>query len=134
MTSRTRIAAEGVDSGAARHERVEARLRSRRVREHDPTPADYAQHVSDAVRGRSRHVRRCYEQTLRTEPDAEGRLLVQFTIGESGRVSSARATSEIGDRFESCVARRVRGWSFDAPPGGELRFSKTFILESAEDA
>jgi TonB family protein len=72
-------------------------------------------------------IRSCYERALRNNPTLSGRLEVRFTIGTSGRVTSASssglsAAPEVG----SCVVSRVRGLVFPTPEGGSVDFSFPF--------
>jgi hypothetical protein len=86
-----------------------------------------ASRVAVLIRGQMGGIRSCYERALRNNPTLSGRLEVRFTIGTSGRVTSASsnglgAAPEVG----SCVVSRVRGLVFPTPEGGSVDFSFPF--------
>jgi outer membrane biosynthesis protein TonB len=86
-----------------------------------------ASRVAGLIRGQMGGIRSCYERALRNNPTLSGRLEVRFTIGTSGRVTSASssglsAAPEVG----SCVVSRVRGLVFPTPEGGSVDFSFPF--------
>lgn len=62
---------------------------------------------------------RCYEETLRAHPEAQGRVLVEFVLDGEGRVRSAQATEapSVLASVASCVVEAVRGVTFAVPPG-----------------
>jgi len=85
--------------------------------------------VASIIRGQIGGIRSCYERALRNNPTLSGRLEVRFTIGSTGRVSSASssglaAAPEVG----TCVAQRIRGLVFPAPTGGSVDFSFPFTF------
>lgn len=85
--------------------------------------------VAAIIRGQLGGIRSCYERALRNNPTLSGRLEVHFTIGSSGRVTSANgaglpAAPEVG----TCVASRIRGLVFPAPEGGSVEFSFPFTF------
>jgi TonB family protein len=65
-------------------------------------------------------VRHCSDQGLVRDPDLEGRVAVQFTIGPTGRVPVAVVKeSSLGDpHVGTCIAKAVKRWSFPEPAGG----------------
>ena len=112
--------------------RVEPRIRTRPLEPSRPLPSEYQAYLSDAIRSRTRHLEDCYAQTLRSNPSAGGRVVLQIAIGTNGRVSEIRLThNEIGEQFEGCVELRVRRWRFE-PPDETLRVSKAYSLEPGQ--
>ncbi len=85
--------------------------------------------VASIIRGQIGGIRSCYERALRNNPTLSGRLEVRFTIGTSGRVTSA-SSSGLGAAPEvgTCVAQRIRGLVFPAPTGGSVDFSFPFTF------
>jgi TonB family protein len=75
--------------------------------------------IRRVVRRNLPQVRACYEQTLVSRPDLEGRVSVQFIISPSGAVQSAAVagSSVANTTMESCVAQAVRRWPFPATAG-----------------
>jgi outer membrane biosynthesis protein TonB len=86
-----------------------------------------ANRVAAVLRRELGGIRSCYERALRNNPTLSGRLDLRFTIGTSGRVTSA-STSGLGSAPEvgQCVVGRVRGLVFPAPEGGSVDFSFPF--------
>lgn len=87
-----------------------------------------------------RHIRRnipairfCYERQLSRRPDLQGRVQVQFVIGQNGSVASARVvSSSMGEpSVEQCVARAVQRITFPSPDGGVVIVTYPFMFQSA---
>ncbi len=70
----------------------------------------------------SRHyskLRRCYLNRLQTRPGLQGRIVVHFVIGSSGRVERVSSFDSIGDgALKRCVENRFRMMRFDKPKRG----------------
>ncbi len=62
----------------------------------------------------------CYESELNKHPDLAGRVVVAFVISPSGAVMSAQVSDSSlrNAEVESCLARKVKTWSFPSPDGG----------------
>lgn len=87
--------------------------------------------VVRGIRGRLRRIQNCYEHELLANPTLAGRVVVQFTIPESGRVGSARASQNTtgSDAVGRCVESAIRGMRFTpGPEGGSVDFSYPFIF------
>lgn len=85
--------------------------------------------VAAVFRRREGDVRRCYERGLARDPGLGGRLVVQLTIGDGGRVDDVTLrTNELGDDVGTCVVGALRRWRFDAPQGGTVAVQKAYIL------
>lgn len=76
--------------------------------------------IRRVVRRHRNEVRFCYEQGLQRRPDLEGRVTTRFMIGPSGAVSAVSIpSSDLRDQsVESCIASKVRTWSFPRGDGG----------------
>ena len=131
--SRTRERAENVESSDER-ERVRVQANIRQSRSQTAGSGHLDRDTLDAeLRRRVRDIRRCYERVLPEEPDLGGRVVLQFSIDQGGRVSDVRLVeNEVGDRVGDCIESRVRRWRFDAPDGGTVTVRKTYILEPAD--
>ena len=82
------------------------------------------------LRRKRSDIERCYERALASDPELSGRILVEFTIGTDGRVSSASLRENtVGSSVGSCVEGRVRRWRFDPPEGGSATVRVPYILE-----
>lgn len=69
-------------------------------------------------------IRRCYERELRFKKSLSGRLMVNFIIGEQGRVTSAsidKSQSTLNNEgVESCLANEIKTFKFPDPPAGSI--------------
>ncbi len=76
-------------------------------------------------------IRACYNQALASDPEAKGRVVLDFTIGEQGRVTrSVVASSDMADAWTpECMRAATMGWLFPKPDGGEVVVSYPFVLE-----
>jgi len=86
------------------------------------------------VRAHLPEVRYCYNQALARDPQAKGRVAVQFMIGGAGQVTSAAAIdSEVRDpALPACVAQAVRRWKFPRAEGsGSTVVTYPFVFAPA---
>jgi TonB family protein len=82
------------------------------------------------LRRKRADIERCYERALAGDPELAGRILIEFTIGSDGRVSSASLReNSVGSAVGSCIEGRVRRWRFDPPEGGNATVRVPYILE-----
>ncbi len=73
----------------------------------------------------------CYEKGLQVQPKLAGRVGINFVIGCSGRVSSARISQSSlkSSSVESCIVNRLKSWGFPKPYGGvNVKVSYPFVL------
>lgn len=76
-------------------------------------------------------VRFCYEQGLQSDPNLNGRVAVDFTIGGNGMVKVASvANSSLNSKtIEDCIMMRLKSWKFPLPQGGvDVKVSYPFVL------
>lgn len=89
--------------------------------------------LRSVLRRRQSDIQRCYERGLAQDPSLRGRVMVQFTVGEGGRVTDARLQENtVGDAVGSCIVGRVRRWRFDEPEGGNATVRVPYILEPGD--
>ncbi len=76
--------------------------------------------VGKVIHAHLNEVRYCYESAMLRNPDVEGKLIVNFTIGGSGYVkTSAVKNSTLADaQLDDCILRRLGKWEFPKPKGG----------------
>ncbi|HET6582163.1 MAG TPA: AgmX/PglI C-terminal domain-containing protein, partial [Nannocystaceae bacterium] len=89
--------------------------------------------VRRIVRAHLDEVRYCYHLGLVRDPKLRGRIVIQFTIGPTGKVAAAVVQSTtLSDRaVAQCAARAVRRWRFPKPAGGgNVIVSHPFVLQS----
>lgn len=86
--------------------------------------------VAKVFRRRQGAIRTCYERALKVNPNVEGKITVQFTIGPAGRITSIDVTSNTTSdgSIGKCIVDKVKGWRFDPPENGSVTFSYPFIL------
>ncbi|HLT37358.1 MAG TPA: DUF2330 domain-containing protein [Enhygromyxa sp.] len=74
------------------------------------------------VRAHLDEVRSCYDAGLVANASLAGRMVVEFTIGGEGKVSSATVgESTLADpSVEQCVAKAVERWTYPKPRGGDV--------------
>lgn len=82
----------------------------------DLSRSDY-QHVVKQHQGQVQH---CYEKALRTNPELEGRLVLELRISAEGEVTAAAIVDDDPDdpELRECVKAVARKWKFPAVPGG----------------
>lgn len=88
--------------------------------------------IRRTIRQHIKEVRFCYEQTLISKPDVQGRIAVRFIIGPTGAVQRAVvASSDLANvALEQCVTSAVARWSFPQPEGsGIVSVTYPFVLE-----
>lgn len=61
-------------------------------------------------------IRTCYEATLKTQPDAAGKMVVKFSVAADGNVTAASATG-LDESLCTCVADVFRAMKFPQGPG-----------------
>ncbi|MEZ4401380.1 MAG: hypothetical protein R3B06_15250 [Kofleriaceae bacterium] len=59
-------------------------------------------------------LKRCHKELLKTDPTARGKVKLAFTVNESGRTVSPRA-SGIADSLDKCIEGQMGNWRFDIP-------------------
>ncbi|MCR9165340.1 MAG: TonB family protein [Nannocystaceae bacterium] len=92
-----------------------------RVRQSKPTvkgslPKDTIRRI---VRLHISEVRHCYNNALSKEPDLEGKIMLSFVIGTSGRVASAKVKSNTlgNEDVGECLVKVAKRWTFPEPAG-----------------
>jgi len=89
--------------------------------------------VGEVIHRHMKEVRYCYETAMIRQPDLEGKLIVQFTIGNQGSVRSTGVkTSTLPDaRLDECILARLAGWKFPHPKGGiDVAVTYPFIFKT----
>jgi hypothetical protein len=93
---------------------------------------------ADAVLGRiqsvyMRGLQRCYKDLLKSDPTARGKVGLEFTVNESGRVVDAAAKTDYSD-LSSCIKGQMKSWTFPPPKDSdkeatEASFAITLALQ-----
>ena len=89
--------------------------------------------IARVVRGRIRAVKSCYERELKKDPTLKGKIVMQFTIGEMGRVTSSKVASSTmpSPAVGRCILGRIRRWRFPKPTGGSVTVSYPFVFTAS---
>lgn len=87
--------------------------------------------VARVLRGNLGGIRSCYERAARTNPTLAGRLVVHFTVGESGRAINASVRG-VDPELDACVERAVGRLVFPAPACGAAEFEYPVTVGPAE--
>lgn len=76
--------------------------------------------IAQTIQSYLGQIRYCYERQLSAQPDLYGKVIINFTIGGSGKVSTQRISSTTlkNSLVEGCILRRISGWKFPIPEGG----------------
>jgi TonB family protein len=85
------------------------------------------------VRKYRRDIKNCYQRELLKNPAVQGRIKLRFTIGEKGRVLSARVAQSTlrNKRVEQCFVSKVKRWVFPEPQGaGVVHVAIPFTLST----
>ncbi|HEX4923805.1 MAG TPA: AgmX/PglI C-terminal domain-containing protein [Bdellovibrionales bacterium] len=69
-----------------------------------------------------RQIKDCYERGLNRDPSLHGKVVLEWEIGDRGRVLSAKVkTSTLGSPVvENCMVQRLKTWIFPEPPGDQV--------------
>jgi hypothetical protein len=80
------------------------------------------------IRAHVNEVRYCYERSLQTRPELNGRVLSRFTVEPTGFVSASTvAASTVPDvAVGQCVATAIRRWQFPSCTG-EINYPFVFV-------
>lgn len=94
--------------------------------------------IQEGILERLGEIRECYEAWLGRNPNLEGKLVVDFTIGQDeeeedlGVVTAIDIADSTVDHvwMEGCVASVMQDVEFPAPEGGEVQVSYPFYFSS----
>ena len=84
------------------------------------------------VRAHIGEIRHCYNEGLQRDPKLAGKVIVEFTIAATGKVSHSEvATSTVpDDAVGTCIAAAAGRWLFPKPEGGApVQVTYPFVLE-----
>jgi outer membrane biosynthesis protein TonB len=88
--------------------------------------------VARKIRARRRAFQACYERQLKRNPSLKGKIVLEVTVGENGRVSDIFvADNDLNNAVANCIKGKMRSIRFPKPDGGEATFSYPFIFASS---
>lgn len=84
--------------------------------------------VPRKIRGQRKAIHDCYRQTLRLFKNVRGYVDIEFAVGASGRVTSARASRNTtrSKTLGSCISGVFLSTVFPKPPGGPVTLRYPF--------
>lgn len=73
----------------------------------------------------------CYERRLKVDPTLEGRIEVQWSVGDGVVVDKPTVTANSTNDAElaDCVVKRIGRWTFPADVEGEMSYPFLFQLK-----
>ncbi|MSQ84194.1 MAG: AgmX/PglI C-terminal domain-containing protein [Myxococcales bacterium] len=87
--------------------------------------------VSRASRGKSGAIQRCYDTELRSNPSAEGKVTVLFSVGTEGSVFEARATNA-SSGLSACIEAVFTSIRGLPRLSQAAQFSQTYLFSKAK--
>jgi outer membrane biosynthesis protein TonB len=75
--------------------------------------------INQVVRSHMKEIRSCYREAKKQDPHLEGKLVLNWTIGENGKVIQAHIgqSSIVVPDLETCTLTKLQSWTFPAPMG-----------------
>jgi outer membrane biosynthesis protein TonB len=118
-----------VDTGSKQATKVVARVQADDIEAVDGKIDKKS--VAATIRRRQDGFQGCYETALKANSKLAGKLVVEFTIGDDGKVTEARVVKDgVGSgEVSSCVVSLLKRLKFPAPADGEVTISNTFVFQ-----
>jgi Ca-activated chloride channel homolog len=87
--------------------------------------------VRRIVRAHINEVRHCYNQALARDPNAKGRISVEFTLDGAGKVLRATVKEDtLADKaVGACISAAMLRWTFPKFGGTQVTITYPFVLE-----
>ncbi|MFP4597137.1 MAG: AgmX/PglI C-terminal domain-containing protein [Persicimonas sp.] len=130
-SSGARAAKEGVDTGEKDEVEVKASVDVKGSSQTVGSGKLDANRISRVVQRGASAIQRCFERELKKNPDVGGKLVITVTIGRAGKVTQVNTNTGIGGQFPTCAKTAINRWRFPRPKGGDVSFTKTFVLQSS---
>jgi hypothetical protein len=118
-----------IDTGEKRAARIVARVRADDVEAVDGRVDKKG--VAATIRRRQDAFQSCYENALKANSKLQGKLVVEFTIGDGGKVTDARVVRDgLGSaEVAGCVLATLKRIRFPSPADGEVTISNSFVFQ-----
>ena len=93
--------------------------------------------VGEVIHKHMDEVRYCHESAMLYIPNIEGKVIIAFTIGGSGKIEKADIQSSSLPKEDqllaSCVLKKLKSWHFPKPKGGiRVSVSYPFVFKTLE--
>ena len=88
--------------------------------------------VAKVVNAHLQEVRSCYERALLREPALAGKVVLEWTISQAGKVTTAKTKSSTlkSSAVEACILQSLKLWQFPLAKGGLVIVSYPFLFNS----
>lgn len=88
--------------------------------------------VRMALKRRERGIQQCYERALKSNAKLKGKVVLEWTINEEGRVVTIKALENfLGDtKVPECISDIITRIRFPGSTKGLVPVRKTFVFES----
>jgi len=88
--------------------------------------------VAKVVNAHLQEVRACYERALLREPALAGKVVLEWTISQGGKVTSTKTKSSTlkSSAVEACILESLKSWQFPPARGGIVIVSYPFLFNS----
>jgi TonB family protein len=118
-----------INTGEKTATRIQARVKTDDLGEADGTIDKKS--VSATIRRRQDGFQQCYETALKQNSKLQGKLVVEFTIAEDGRVREAKAVKDgLGSaEVSSCVVNLMKRLKFPPPKDGDVTITNSFVFQ-----
>jgi len=118
-----------VDTGAKTATKVVARVRADDIETVDGRIDKKS--VAATIRRRQDGFQACYETALKSNSKLGGKLVVEFTIAEGGKVTSARVINDglNSGEVSNCVLALLKRLRFPEPSDGEVAITNAFVFQ-----
>jgi TonB family protein len=71
------------------------------------------------IQNHAPEIRKCYDDRDHTKGDLFGRLVIEWDIGNRGKVTKAEVKESLDPAVDSCILKRSKTWKFPEPPAGK---------------
>jgi len=88
--------------------------------------------IARVVKNKMKAIQGCYEKELKRNPSLKGKIVVEFTIGEDGRIEEALTVDNTmrNKTVASCIERVLKRARFPKPDGGSVTVEFPFIFSA----
>ncbi len=118
----------GGGGGGGRVRGVVSRAPTRRI---DTTGGRLSRaEIAKVVADGTAEVQRCYERELLKNPRLQGKIVFDWVIAPTGKVSSTRVASSSLDSqaVATCIGNAIKSWRFPKPVGGSVKVKYPFVF------
>ncbi|MBX3022556.1 MAG: AgmX/PglI C-terminal domain-containing protein [Bdellovibrionales bacterium] len=91
--------------------------------------------IRETVRSHAKEILACYDAQLESKPELEGRLIMQWDIGEKGKTANVRVVQPFEPAVDDCVALKIESWTFPTEPSEKGKVGRIvfpFVFSSKE--